>query len=150
MEKNIFVRVFELKKKIHWMISKGKEKNKVIRDLSLCVVQRFPGFDIIKISNENEIRQDFSRINIDYQPVKHFKQKTNCYFTNMLHLLYRTTMTTGENKKIEHTNACGACSQFFALKKRYERHLKRCAKMPGMLYEFKNPDLVTYEDNLKI
>ena len=117
MEKNIFVRVFELKKKIHWMISKGKEKNKVIRDLSLCVVQRFPGFDIIKISNENEIRQDFSRINIDYQPVKHFKQKTNCYFTNMLHLLCRTTMTTGENKKLSIQMLVALVHNFLLLKR---------------------------------
>ena len=59
-------------------------QNKVKIELSSCDVEKFSGFIILRNSRENKTRQEFVLINIVYQPVKHFKQKINCYFTNML------------------------------------------------------------------
>lgn len=96
-EKKLFLRVFELRKN-RYMIHKDLQKNAVIRDFSFCVTEKFSDFDIIKISQEDKIRQEFSLINIIYQRVKHFEKKINCYFTNMLHLGYRTTFNKGKDK----------------------------------------------------
>ena len=76
------------------MIHKDFQKNSVERDLSLCVVENFSGFDIIEISQEDKIRQEFTLVNIVYQSesVKYFKLKVNYYFANMLHLAYRTLL----------------------------------------------------------
>ena len=38
------------------MIHKSINKNGIIRDLSVCVVEKFFGFNIIKIFNENRLK----------------------------------------------------------------------------------------------
>ena len=61
------------------------------------------------------------------------------------------SMSVGKNKPIKHTSAsqCFGCSQFLAVKKRFESQLKFCSNMPGVISKFKNQNLVSYEDNLK-
>ena len=92
--KETFSQSLRVKKKNRCMIHKDFQKNLVERDLSLCVVENFSGFDITEISQEDKIRQEFTLVNIVYQSesVKHFKLKVNYYFANMLHLAYRTLL----------------------------------------------------------
>ena len=55
MEKNLFLRVYELRKKIRYLIKKlPKSKNSVKRDLLACVEERFNGFHIIRQLNQYE------------------------------------------------------------------------------------------------
>ena len=80
------------------MIYKAPQKNEVIRNLSACVIEKISRFNIIKISNEDKIIEGFVATNIVYEPVKYYKHKINCYFTNMFQLAYRSTMTKGKDK----------------------------------------------------
>ena len=80
----VFLRVFEIKKKVIQLIHTNSNQNKVKIEFSSCDVEKFSGFIILRNSRENKTRQEFVLINIVYQPGKHFKQKINCYFTNML------------------------------------------------------------------
>ena len=54
----------------------------------MCVVERSSGFDIVKNSIKEKKRQEFKPINIVFQPLKHYKQVINCYFSDMLHFIY--------------------------------------------------------------
>ena len=55
IEKNLFLRVYELRKKIRYLIKKlPKSKNSVKRDLLACVEERFNGFHIIRQLNQYE------------------------------------------------------------------------------------------------
>ena len=46
-EKKLFLRVYELRKKTRYIFKKGHQKNKVLKEISSGVEQRFNGFDII-------------------------------------------------------------------------------------------------------
>ena len=54
-----------------------------------------------------------------------------------MHLVYRTTNSVDKYGTIEHANACKCFrrSHFFALKKRFEYHVKHCAGIPGILHK---------------
>ena len=75
----------------------------------------------------------------------------DCYFTGFIRLAFRTTLSTGKNKPLEHTNACqcNGCLNFFVAKNRLENHLKICSEMPGAIYKFKNQNLLSFEDNFQ-
>ena len=75
----------------------------------------------------------------------------DCYFTDLIRLAFRTTLSTGKIKPLEHTNAyqCNGCLKFFAAKNRLENHLKICSKMPGAIYKFENQNILSFEDNFQ-
>ena len=84
----------------------------------MCVVERSSGFDIVKNSIKEKKRQEFKPINIVFQPLKHYKQVTNCYFSDMLHFVYIEQHILKKNK-FKNTNAykCFVFSHCFAKKR---------------------------------
>ena len=48
VEKNLFLRVYEMRKKIKFLIRKCHTKNEVKRELSACIEERYNGFDIVR------------------------------------------------------------------------------------------------------
>ena len=56
-----FLRIFELKNKFHHMTMKDKTKQKIMRQLSNCLIEKYSGFTIISIeyqkSKENRLNQ---------------------------------------------------------------------------------------------
>ena len=44
---------------------------------------------------------------------------------------------------------CYYCSNFFAWKRDFERHIKVCTSKPGVIYDFNIQNVGTFEDNLK-
>ena len=66
---NVFLRVFELKEKF-CLIKQDSEKKNLIKDLSSCIIEKFNGFNIVKIEFDRKLRQKMSPINTIYKPVK--------------------------------------------------------------------------------
>ena len=57
MSENLFLRVYELRKKFCYLIKKvPKGKNTITKELSSCVEERFNGFQLVKRLGENERR----------------------------------------------------------------------------------------------
>ena len=53
-------------------------------------------------------------------------------------------------KRADKVQSCHYCNHFFAHnQKKFERHLKHCSGKPGVIYNFTNQSLVSYEDNFK-
>lgn len=49
-EKRIFLRVYERRDKLRFLIKKGvRGYNKVTRDLSACIIKKFNGYDISSV-----------------------------------------------------------------------------------------------------
>lgn len=69
LEKNLFLRLYELRKEFSYLIKRGTNKNEVVHDLSRCVKERFNRFDIDKIY-KREKKEEFQVIAIVYQPAK--------------------------------------------------------------------------------
>ena len=126
MEKSLFLRVYELKKKFRYLIKKlPKSKNSVKPDLLDCVEERFNGFHIIRQLNQHEQRKDFKLIDIVYKPISNLKQKINCYFSKLMRNTYRVNceQKSGQNRAST-AEQCSACNRFFIEIKSLERHLK--------------------------
>ena len=44
---------------------------------------------------------------------------------------------------------CYYCSNFYAWKRDFEKHIKVCASKPGVVYDFNLQNVVTFEDDIK-
>ena len=93
----LFLRVFELKDKFHFVIKQGPEKKNIIRELSGCIIEKFNGFTVVRIEFDRKLRQKFSPIDIIYKPVKKEDEIIECFFSEKMNLAYRTTYS--EDKK---------------------------------------------------
>ena len=146
---NLFLRVYEQKKKIRYITNTRKDKKKIVRDISACVTEKFNGFLIVRIDFDREIQKNFAPIDIVYTPVKKENETIKCFFTDKIHLAFRTTYSEGD--KIKHTSAfrCYYCTSFFSRKERFEKHLKSCTGKPGYVYNFDTQNILTFEENLK-
>ena len=80
MEKNLFLRVYKKRNKFRYLISKPTTgKNSVIRDLSLCVVEIYNGYQKVKIEKRHCQKVLFEPIDIVYNPVEGPDQNIQCY-----------------------------------------------------------------------
>ena len=147
---NLFLRVYEQKEKFRYITNTEKDKRKIIREVSSCVKEKFNGFLIVRVDFDNEIQKNFSPIDIVYEPVKNQNEIINCYFTDKIHLAFRSTFS--ESGKIKHTSAfrCYYCTKFFSRKDRFEKHLISCSGKPGYVYNFDTQNILTFEENLKL
>ena len=89
LSKNLFLRVFEQRKKLKYMIKKSPTKNEVKRELSSCVEERFNGFQVVWHLFGKEEKRKFVPLDIVYKPIRIIDQKIECYFTNEIRLVYR-------------------------------------------------------------
>ena len=146
---NVFLRVFELKEKFCCLIKQDSEKKNLIRDLSSYIIEKFNGFNIVKIEFDRKLRQKMSPINTIYKPVKKEDEIIECFFSLKINLAYRSTFT--ENKKIRHGTAfqCYFCSNYYGRKDKFDRHIENCTGKPGYVYNFHIQSLLTFEENLK-
>ena len=149
---DMFLRVFELKDKFRYIIKQSSEEKKFFNELSACVVERFNGFTIVRLEFDNEIRKEFTPVDIIYKPVKKQNAILNCFFTDKLHLAYKAVYNeTKKWDKLRSTCAfqCYFCGKFWTRQAKLATHMKNCLGKPGFVYNFQTRNLLTFEENLK-
>ena len=57
-----FLRVFELKKKFHQLRVKNRDEQKIVRQLSSCLIQKFSGFQITSIQQQETPKKNSDRL----------------------------------------------------------------------------------------
>ena len=146
---NLFLHIFELNEKFRCLIKQDSEKKNIIRNLSLCIIEKFNGFDIVRIEFERKLRQKMYPIDIIYKPVKKEDEIIECFFISQINLAYRSTFS--ENQKIKHSTAyqCYFCSNYYGGKDKFDRHIENCTGKPGYLYNFNIQNMLTFKENLK-
>ena len=149
---NMFLRVFELKDKFRYIIKQNSEQKKYFSEVSACVVERFNGFTIVRLEFDNEIRREFTPVDIIYKPVIKLQAILNCFFTDHLHLAYKAVY----NETIDWTKLrtscafqCYFCGKFWTRKTKLTTHMKNCVGKPGFVYNFQTRNLLTFEENIK-
>ena len=150
---DMFLRVFELKDKFHYLIKQNSEQKKFFSEVSACVIERFNGFTIVRLEFDNEIRKEFTPVDIIYKPVKKENEILNCFFTDKLHLAYKATYNeTIKWDKLKSSCAfqCYFCGKFWTRKTKLETHMKNCTGKPGFVYNFQTRNLLTFEENIKL
>ena len=90
-----------------------------------------------------------SPIDIIYKPVKKEDGIIECFFSSQINLAYRSTFS--ENQKLRHSTTfqCYFCSNYYARKNKFDRHIENCSGKPGYVYNFNIQSLLTFEENLK-
>ena len=146
------LRVFESKDKFRYLFKQNSEQKKTVNEVSSCVIERFNGFTLVRLEFDNEIRKDFTPVDIIYKPVKKENEILNCFFTDKVHLAFRASYNeTKKWKSLKHSCAfqCYFCSKFWIRKSRLECHIKNCTGKPGFIYNFQTRNLLTFEENLQ-
>ena len=113
---NLFSCIFELKEKFRCLIKQDSEKKSLIRVFSACIIEKFNGFNIVRIEFDRKLRQKMSPIDIIYKPVKKEDEIIEYFFSSQINLAYRATFS--ENLKLRHSTAfqCYFCSNYYARK----------------------------------
>ena len=89
MKENLFLRIYEKRKKLRYLILKPPTgENTVIRDLSSCVIEGYDGYEVVKIEQSDSTRKDFRLLDIVYEPVDDLNKIIECYFTEKIHIAY--------------------------------------------------------------
>ena len=96
ISKNLFLGVFEKKKKFRYWLKKTPTKNEVKQELSTCVEERFNGFHVVRDLFERDEKRKFYPMDIVYQPVKRLNENIECFFTNEIRLAYRGLVHRGK------------------------------------------------------
>ena len=81
---NYFLRVFELKNKYRRFSMKDKSKQKIARQLSSCLIEKYSGFRLISIEHEKQQRKLFKPIDIIYKPTNSIEIEPLCFFFQMI------------------------------------------------------------------
>ena len=76
-----FLRVFELKNKFRHLSLKDRNQQKIVRQLSSCLIEKYNGFTGISIEYQKKQRKNFKVIDIIYKHTKHVEIESLCYFS---------------------------------------------------------------------
>ena len=149
---SMFLRVFELKNKFRYIIKQNHEQKKYFSEVSACIIERFNGFQIVRLEYDNEIRKEFKPIDIIYKPVIKLNAIINCFFTDRLHLAYKAVYNEKAIWQKTRTSSafqCYFCGKFCVCKIKLDQHMKNCVGKPGFVYNFQTRNLLTFEENIK-
>ena len=148
----MFLRLYEKKTKFKHLLKKGHETNEMQKDVLSCVEIQYNGFDVTRCMCEKEQQLEFQSIDIVFKPVKHIYEIIKCYCTNGFNQTFIAKYQTCKNDKIHTTSAyiCYYCKNYCISKKIFDKHLKICARKPGIVYSFNKSNLSTFEDNFRL
>ena len=121
-----FLRVYELKKKYRHLFMKKPDQQKIVKQLSSCLIEKYNGFTVIRIEYEKKERKNFELLDIIYKPTKDLQTEPLCYFTTDISLAYSAYyLRTSKMTRATKVQSCHYCNDFFAHnQKKFDRHLK--------------------------
>ena len=136
------------------MQKKVQGKNKVTRNLSSSVLEKFNGYEMIRQKLARKKVIENTHINISHEPIYDEKLPIPWFFTNQIHLAYRSYIGRFD-KGTEHICnrivwQCHYCENFFAKNdENMKKHLTICAAREGITHSFDNGQIITFQDNFK-
>ena len=129
-------------------------KNTFIRNVSSCVINRYNGYDIVKIAQKDCIISCFSPLDIVYDPIEDPNKIIKCYFTDNIHFAFRLKCSRRKrlgdsDMRIDkiHQYECQSCNKFSATKKGNDGHVATCPRSVGIVYKLGNKSLISFKDN---
>ena len=152
-EYGFFLQFYERRNKFRFQLRQNlKEKNKMKKELSACVISKFNGYRFLRHSFRFEEKKDLILINIVYEPTLNDQKPIECFFAPEIEKAYYTSFEVerGGKKSSSHRNAkqCSYCEKCFVKSmKNMEKHLSVCAGKIGINYVFHNGKILNYQDN---
>ena len=96
------MRVFELKNKYRRFSVKDKSKEKIVRQLSSCLIEKYSCFRVISIAFERKQRKLFKLIDIIHKPTKSIEIEPLCCFSDNISEAYSSLHSAGEKMTRAH------------------------------------------------
>lgn len=135
-------------------IKKVQGKNKVTRNLSSSVIEKFNGYEIIRGQLSCQEKIEISPVVSLYEPIYDERIPGPCFVTDQIYLAYRSYVGRFE-KGVERISnrvvkQCHYCENLFAKNdEAMKKHLSICATREGITYSFDNSQIITFQDNFK-
>ena len=150
---NYFLKFFE-RQDVYRFLVKKKAQGKITRNLSSSVLEKFNGYEVIRNSLSSKEREEFVPINVVYESIYDENVPVPCYFTNEIHLAYRSYIGKLDkgNERMTHRTVrqCCYCQNFFSkTEESLKIHMSTCGAREGITYAFENTQILNYQDNLK-
>ena len=140
-----FLRAFKLKNKYCRFSVKDKNKQKIVRQLSSCLIEKYSGFRVISIEFERKQRKLFKPIDIIYKPTKSIEIERLCHFSDDISKAYSSLHSVEEKITRAHKcYQCYYCNKFYIQEIRQKRHMVNCSGRPCVVYNFNNRNLISY------
>ena len=130
--------------------SKNRDEQNLVRQLSSCLIEKYSGFSQICHAYQKMQRKLFKPIDIIYKPTKRIEIEPLCFFSIDLSNAYSSYYSAGEKKGLKRAHRvyqCYYCNKFFINSNKQERHSKNCSGIEGIVYNFNNQNLISYQDN---
>ena len=70
------------------------------------------------------------------------------FCTKDISKVFRNTCNKGDKLTHSFAHQCYYCSKFFAHPDKHKQHMEHCSGIPGIIYNFNNQNLVSFEHNL--
>ena len=100
---------------------------------------------------ERKQRKLFKPIDIIYKPTKSIEIERLCYFSDDFSKAYSSLHLAGEKMTRAHKcYQCYYCNKCFIQEMRRKRHMANCSGKPGVVYNFNNQNLISYQDNFHV
>ena len=106
------------------MAVKNRDEQKIARQLSSCSIQKFSGFSITPIQQQEKQRKIFKPIDIIYKPARRIEIEPICYFSEDISKAYSSLHSEGKRglRRTHKVYECYYCNKFFIEKMRHKRH----------------------------
>ena len=126
-------------------------ENKVTRDLFSSIIEKVNWYKMIKHSLARKEQIEFKPIDIIYEPIYDANVPEPCYYTDQIHLAYRSYIGTnikGKEKILRQTvRQCPYCENFFVRNNEtMKKHTQVCAAKEGITYCFNNGEIMSFQD----
>ena len=85
-----------------------------------------------------------------YKATKRIEIEPLCFFSTDLSKSYSSYYLAGEKKGLKQAHRVCQwyyCNKFFINSNKQERHSKNCSGIEGIVYNFNNQNLISYQDN---
>ena len=148
VEYSYFLRVFEQKNKYRQFYIKSQDKQKQMKQLASCLIEKYNGFQVIKVDFNKKQRRNFQPIDIIYIPTKNAQILPECYYTIDISKAYTWLYSKGlKTSRSFLAYECYYCKKFFLKKVKHETHMKVCTGKPDSVYNFCTQTVTLFEDN---
>ena len=99
---------------------------------------------------QKKTRKKFKPLDIIYKQTKDIEVELLCYFSDDTSKAYILTYSkSNETKRAYYSYQCYYCNKFFEIKKNCMRHMDNCSGSPGVIYDFNNQNLISYQNNFR-
>ena len=149
-----FLRFYERRNKFRYQLrQKLKTKNEMKAELSACVIQKFNGYDLLRVELNRNEKKNLIPIDFVYEPTLDKNKPIYCYFAPKIHLAFQTfygRFIKGTKKTINFSAAkqCPYCNNFFLKsEKKMQEHILCFSGQAGISFAFDNGKIINYQDN---